>query len=303
MASAAEELRLNTIRFLAVDAIEKAKSGHPGAPMGAAGIAFTLWDRFLRHNPANPKWPNRDRFVLSAGHASMLLYALLYLTGYALTLEDIKNFRQWESKTPGHPERGVTPGVEASTGPLGQGFGECVGLAMAEAFLAARYNRPGFDVINHYTYTLCSDGDLMEGISAEAASLAGHLKLGKLICLYDDNQISIEGATSITFTEDVAGRFRAYGWQVIGPVGGLDLEAMDKAIREAQSDPTRPTLIICRTTLGYGSPRKGGTSSAHGEPLGVEETIAAKQNLGWEYPESFTVPPEVLDYFRQAQTV
>ncbi len=301
MTSTAEELRLNTIRFLAVDAVEQAKSGHPGMPMGAAGIAYVLWDRFLRHNPSNPKWYNRDRFLLSAGHASMLLYSLLYLTGYDITIEDIKNFRQWGSKTPGHPERGITPGVEATTGPLGQGFGESVGIAIAEAFLAARYNRQGFNVVDHYTYSLCSDGDLMEGLSSEAASLAGHLKLGKLICLYDDNKISIEGATSITFTEDVAGRFRAYGWQVIGPVDGLNLEAISAALREARSEPARPSLIICKTVIGYGSPRKADTSAAHGEPLGPEEAAAAKKNLGWEYPEPFTVPAEVLTYFRQAQ--
>lgn len=301
MASAAEELRLNTIRFLAIDAIEKAGSGHPGMPMGAAGLAYVLWDRFLRHNPTNPQWVNRDRFVLSSGHASMLLYALLYLTGYELTLDDIKDFRQWGSKTPGHPERGVTPGVEATTGPLGQGFGESVGLALAEAFLAARYNRPGFNVVDHYTYAICSDGDLMEGLSSEAASLAGHLKLGKLICLYDDNKISIDGATSLTFTEDVAERFRAYGWQVRGPVDGLSLEDVETALREARADSAHPSLIICRTTIGYGSPRKEGTSSAHGEPLGSEETTAAKKNLGWTYPEPFTVPTEVLAHFRQAQ--
>lgn len=301
MITAAEKLRLNTIRFLAVDAVEKAKSGHPGMPMGASAVAYVLWDRFLRHNPTNPQWCNRDRFLLSAGHASMLLYAMLYLTGYDLTLDDLKDFRQWDSKTPGHPERGITPGVEATTGPLGQGFAEGVGVAIAEAFLAAHYNRPGFSIIDHYTYTICSDGDLMEGISSEAASLAGNLKLGKLICLYDDNKISIEGATSITFTEDVAGRFRAYGWQVIGPVDGFDIEAMDAALREARADSAAPSLIICRTVIGYGSPRKEGTSSAHGEPLGPEEASAAKKNLGWEYPEPFTVPPEVLAYFRQAQ--
>ncbi|MCL2150488.1 MAG: transketolase [Dehalococcoidia bacterium] len=301
MSSVAEELRLSTIRFLAVDAIEKARSGHPGAPMGAASVAYVLWDRFLRHNPANPNWCNRDRFVLSAGHASMLLYALLYLTGYDLTLEDIKNFRQWGSKTPGHPERGMTPGIEATTGPLGQGFGESVGLAYAETFLAARYNRPGFNIVDHHTYVLCSDGDLMEGVSSEAASLAGHLKLGKLICLYDDNKISIEGATNLTFTEDIAGRFRAYDWQVIDSVDGLNPEAVDAALRKARAESARPSLIICKTIIGYGSPHKEGTSSAHGEPLGPGEVAAAKKNLGWEYPEPFTVPPEVLAYFRQAQ--
>jgi transketolase len=302
MPSAAEELRLNTIRFLAVDAVEQAKSGHPGAPMGAAGIAYVLWDRFLRHNPVNPKWCNRDRFLLSAGHASMLLYAMLYLTGYDLTLDDIMSFRQWGSKTPGHPEWGTTPGVEATTGPLGQGFGEGVGIAIAESFLAARFNRPGFKVVDHCTYALCSDGDLMEGISSEAASLAGHLKLGKLIYLYDDNEISIEGSTNLTFTEDVRKRFEAYDWQVIGPVDGLNLEALDAALREAQADEAHPSLIVCKTIIGYGAPHKEGTGSAHGEPLGPEEAAAAKQNLGWTYPEPFTVPPEILDYFRQAQS-
>jgi transketolase len=301
MASAAEELRLNTLRFLAVDAVEKAKSGHPGAPMGAAALAYVLWDRHLRHNPLNPKWCNRDRFILSAGHASMLLYAMLYLTGYDLTLEDIKNFRQWGSKTPGHPEWGVTPGVEATTGPLGQGFGEGVGIAIAEQFLAARYNRPGFNVVDHYTYALCSDGDLMEGISSEAASLAGHLKLGKLIYLYDDNKITIEGSTGLAFTEDPRQRFEAYGWQVIGPVDGLNLEEIDAAIRQAQVETARPSIIICKTVIGYGSPHKEGTGAAHGEPLGPEETVLTKQNLGWHYTEPFIVPPEVADYFRQAQ--
>ncbi|MCL2707324.1 MAG: transketolase [Dehalococcoidia bacterium] len=293
-----DELCINTIRFLAVDAIEKANSGHPGAPMGMAPMAYTLWQRFLKHNPTNPKWADRDRFILSAGHASMLLYALLYLNGYDLTLDDIKNFRQWGSRTPGHPEHGVTPGVEATTGPLGQGFVNGIGMAIAERHLAARFNRPGFSIVNHYTYVICSDGDLMEGITSEAASIAGTLKLGKLIYLYDNNNITIEGATSLTFQEDVAQRFMAYGWQVIGPISGMDVSAVDQAVSEAQTDSERPSIIICNTTIGYGAPNKSGTPSAHGEPLGKEETLLAKQQLNWTYSEPFTVPDTVLQFFR-----
>ncbi len=293
-----EELCLNTIRFLAVDAVEKANSGHPGAPMDMAAMAYTLWQRFLKHNPHNPDWTDRDRFILSAGHASMLLYALLYLTGYDLSLDDIKNFRQWGSRTPGHPEYGTTPGVEATTGPLGQGFANGVGMAIAERHLAARYNKPGFNIVDHYTYAICSDGDLMEGVASEAASLAGTLKLGKLIYLYDNNHITIEGSTNITFKEDVGQRFRAYGWQVIGPIEGISVEAIDAAIRQARSDSEHPSLIICNTTIGYGSPNKAGTNHAHGEPLGKEETLLAKQKLGWTYPEPFTVPDDVLRHFR-----
>jgi transketolase len=300
MLSQFESLALNTIRFLAVDAVERANSGHPGAPMGAAGIAFVLWDKFLRHNPTDPMWPNRDRFILSAGHASMLLYAMLYLTGYDLSLEDITQFRQWKSKTPGHPEYGVTPGVEATTGPLGQGFANGVGMAIAEQFLAARYNRPGYEIIDHYTYALCSDGDLMEGVSAEAASLAGHLKLGKLIYFYDDNKVTIEGGTEATFTEDVEERFRAYGWQVLGPIDGPDLDEIAGAVCQAKANRTHPSLIICRTTLGFGSPHKAGTCAAHGEPLGKDEVSLSKAALGWTSQETFTVPPEVLGHFRQA---
>jgi len=293
-----EELCLNTIRFLAVDAVEKANSGHPGAPMGMAAMAYTLWQRFLKHNPNNPDWADRDRFLLSAGHASILLYGLLYLTGYDLSLDDIKMFRQWGSLTPGHPEHGITAGVEATTGPLGQGFANGVGMAIAERHLAARYNKPGFAIVDHYTYSICSDGDLMEGVSSEAASLAGTLKLGKLIYLYDDNNISIEGNTAITFREDVGQRFRAYGWQVIGPIDGMKVEVVDAAIRQARSDNEHPSLIICNTTIGYGSPNKEGTCHAHGEPLGKEETLLAKQKLGWTYPEPFTVPDDVLKHFR-----
>jgi len=301
MAQDFEGLCLNTIRFLAVDAVEKASSGHPGAPMGMAAMAYVLWQRFLKYNPGNPGWPDRDRFVLSAGHASMLLYALLYLSGYDLSLEDIKQFRQWGSKTPGHPEYGVTPGVEATTGPLGQGFANGVGMAIAERFLAARYNRPGHEIINHYTYAICSDGDIMEGVASEAASLAGTLKLGKLIYLYDDNDVSIEGSTDCTLREDVGQRFRAYGWGVIGPIDGMSIAAVDKAIRQAKSDSEHPSLIICRTVIGYGSPNKAGTGHAHGEPLGKEETLLAKQKLGWPYQEPFSVPDEVLAHFRKAK--
>ncbi len=297
MAQNFEELCLNTIRFLAVDAIEKANSGHPGAPMGMAAMTYTLWQRFLKHNPSNPDWADRDRFILSAGHASMLLYAMLYLNGYDLSLNDIKMFRQWGSRTPGHPEHGITAGVEATTGPLGQGFANGVGMAIAERHLAARYNKPGFNIVDHYTYAICSDGDLMEGVASEAASLAGTLKLGRLIYLYDDNNISIEGNTDITFKEDVGQRFRAYGWQVIGPIDGMSIEAVDTAIKQARSDSEHPSLIICNTTIGYGSPNRAGTGQAHGEPLGKEETLLAKRRLDWTYPGTFTVPDDVLKHF------
>ena len=295
-----DELCINTMRFLAVDAVQKANSGHPGAPMGAAAMAYVLWDRFLKHNPGDPKWPDRDRFVLSCGHASAMLYALLYLTGYRLPLEELKQFRQWGSKTPGHSEYGPTPGVETTTGPLGQGFANGVGMAIAERWLAANYNRPGHEIINHYIYAIVSDGDLMEGVSSEAASLAGTLRLGKLIYLYDDNDISIEGNTDITFTENVSQRFQAYGWHVVGPINGLDIASVDSAIRMAQAESSRPSLIICQTIIGYGSPNKAGTASAHGEPLGEEEVRLAKERLGWTYEQPFTVPPEVLAHFRQA---
>ncbi len=293
-------LCINTIRFLAVDAVEKAKSGHPGTPMGAAAMAYVLWDRFLKHNPGDPKWANRDRFVLSAGHASMLLYSLLYLTGY-LSLEDIKQFRQWGSRTPGHPEYGLVPGVEATTGPLGQGFANGVGMAIAERWLAQHYNRPGHEIIDHYVYALVSDGDIQEGITSEAASLAGLLRLGKLIYLYDDNDISIEGKTSLAFAENVPQRFQSYGWHVVDPIDGMDISAVDSAIRMAQAATDRPSLIICRTIIGYGSPNKAGTAATHGEPLGEEEVRLTKENLGWEYREPFTVPPEVLAHMRQAK--
>jgi len=296
-----DELCINSIRFLAVDAVEKANSGHPGTPMGAAPMAYVLWDRFLKHNPGDPKWPGRDRFVLSAGHASAMLYALLHLTGYDLPLDEIKQFRQWGSRTPGHPEYGVVPGVETTTGPLGQGFGNGVGMAIAERWLAQHYNRPEHEIINHYTYAIVSDGDLQEGVASEAASLAGTLHLGKLVYLYDDNDISIEGSTSIAFAENVAQRFQSYDWHVIGPIDGMDTSSVDSAIRMAQAEKARPSLIICHTVIGYGSPNKAGTASAHGEPLGEEETRLTKERLGWPYEEPFTVPPEVLAHLRQAQ--
>ncbi|MDP7410018.1 MAG: transketolase [Dehalococcoidales bacterium] len=295
-----DELCINTMRFLSVDAVEKAKSGHPGTPMGAAPMAYVLWDRFLKHNPGDPKWPNRDRFVLSCGHASMLLYSLLYLTGYGLTLNDIKNFRQWGSKSPGHLEYGPTPGVETTTGPLGQGVGNAVGMAIAEKWLAENYNRPGFEIINHFTYAMLSDGDMEEGVSSEVASLAGALRLGKIIFLYDANDISIEGKASITLAENVPQRFRSYGWHTIGPIDGMDVADVDVAIRAAQAETNRPSLIICRTTIGYGSPNKAGTAAAHGEPLGLEEVLLTRQKVGWSY-EPFTVPAEALAHFRRTR--
>ncbi|MFC1872114.1 transketolase [Chloroflexota bacterium] len=302
MAEASDEkLLINTIRFLAVDAVDKANSGHPGAPMGMAPLAYVLWDNFLSHNPADPAWPNRDRFILSAGHASALIYAMLHLTGYDLSLEEIKQFRQWGSRTPGHPEHGLTPGVETTSGPLGQGFTNGVGMALAERWLAARFNQPGHEIISHYTYALVSDGEMMEGVSSEAASLAGTLGLGKLIYLYDANKISIEGSTDAAFTEDVATRFKGYHWQVIGPVDGLDTPAITNAIGEARANTTQPSLIICRTTIGYGSPNKAGKASVHGEPLGAEETLRTKQALGWAYSEPFTVPEEAYRHLQKAK--
>lgn len=291
---------INTIRFLAVDAVQKANSGHPGLPMGAAVMAYALWTRHMRYNPRNPDWFNRDRFILSAGHGSMLLYALLYLTGYDVSLDDIKQFRQWGSITPGHPEATLTPGVEVTTGPLGQGFANAVGMAVAERFLAERFNRPDAALVDHYTYAIVSDGDLMEGVSAEAASYAGTQRLGKLIYLYDSNQISIEGDTQVTYREDVAERFRGYGWQVIGPIDGLDLEAVDGALQVAKRNLEQPTLIICRTVIGYGSPNKASTGEVHGAPLGPEEVALTKKNLGWPLEPEFYVPDDVLAHFRQA---
>lgn len=290
---------INTIRFLAVDAVQKARSGHPGAPMGAAPMAYVLWDRFLKHNPSNPHWLDRDRFVLSAGHASMLLYALLHLTGYDLSLMEIQNFRQWESKTPGHPEYGVTPGVEVTTGPLGQGISNAVGMAMAERWLAHRYNKPGHAIVDHRTFVLASDGDLQEGVASEAASLAGTLGLGKLVVLYDDNGIQIEGSTDLAFLEDVARRFEAYGWGVVGPVDGLDLNGIEAALETAIADGDRPSLILCRTTIGYGSPQEG-TAKVHGEPLGEANALAAKEKLGWPKDPVFHIPDDVREHMRGA---
>lgn len=289
----------NAIRALAIDAVQRANSGHPGLPLGTADIAYVMWDRFLRHNPADPAWPNRDRFVLSAGHGSAMLYALLYLTGYDLPLDELLNFRQWGSRTPGHPEYGLTPGVEATTGPLGQGFGTGVGMALAEAMLAARFNRPGFPIVDHYTYALVSDGDLMEGVASEAASLAGHLGLGKLIYLYDDNHITIEGSTDLAFTEDVAARFRAYDWHVQN-VDGYDQPAITEAIRLAQAETARPSLIVARTHIGYGSPHKQDLAAAHGAPLGEEEVRLTKEAIGWPGDARFWVPDAVQDHFRLA---
>jgi transketolase len=295
-----DEVCVNTIRFLSVDAVQKAGSGHPGLPMGAAAMAYVLWTRFFKHNPSNPEWYDRDRFVLSAGHGSMLLYSLLHLTGYNLPLEQIKQFRQWGSMTPGHPERGVTPGVETTTGPLGQGFGNAVGLAMTERRLAACYNRQGFEIIDHFTYVIVSDGDLMEGVAAEAASLAGHLRLGKLICLYDDNHVTLAGGTDLAFTEDCARRFEAYGWHVQSIADGNQLTAVEGALRTAHSEAERPTLILVRTHLGYGSPHKQDSFEAHGSPLGADEVRLTKQNLNWPTEPTFYIPEKALVYFRLA---
>jgi transketolase len=298
--SALDDLCINTIRFLAVDAVQKANSGHPGMPMGAAPMAYVLWTRYLRHNPVNPGWFDRDRFVLSAGHGSMLLYALLHLTGYDLPLAEIERFRQWGSKTPGHPERGVTPGIETTTGPLGQGFGNAVGMAIAEAYLAARYNRPGSAVIDHFTYCLAGDGDLMEGVASEAASLAGHLRLGKLVCLYDDNRISLAASTDLSFTEDRAGRFAAYGWHVQTVDDGNDRAAIHAALEAARAETVRPSLICVRTHIGYGSPHKQDSFEAHGSPLGKEEVQLTKERLGWPLEPPFYLPEEALRHFRLA---
>ncbi len=296
-----DELCIDTIRTLSIDMVQKANSGHPGLPLGASPMAYVLWQRYLRHNPRNPHWPDRDRFVLSAGHGCALLYSLLHLTGYDLTLDDLEAFRQWGSRTPGHPETHLTPGVEATTGPLGQGTANAVGMAIAERFLAARYNRPGHEIVNHRTFALVGDGDLMEGISSEAGSLAGHLKLGKLVYLYDDNHVSLDGPTRQAFTEDVLRRYEAYDWQVLRVEdGNSDLDAIDGAIEVAVSQQNRPTIIAVRTTIGYGSPHKAGTSAAHGSPLGVEEVALTKKALGWEWTDAFHEPPEALEHFRTA---
>ncbi|MFQ5569775.1 MAG: transketolase [Rhodothermales bacterium] len=297
-----DELTINTIRFLAVDAVQRANSGHPGMPMGAAPMAYALWHRHLKHNPKDPAWPDRDRFILSAGHGSMLLYALLHLTGYDLSLEDLRDFRQFGSKTPGHPENFITPGVETTTGPLGQGFANGVGMAVAERFLAAHFNQPGFPLFDHHTYAIVSDGDLMEGVTHEAASLAGHLGLGKLIYLYDDNKISIDGSTDLAFTEDVLKRFEAYGWHVQRVDDGNDLTAIDAAIVAAREEAERPSLIAVRTIIGFGSPNKQNTAGVHGSPLGEEEVALTRRNLGWPEDRTFYVPEAVREHLREAAT-
>ncbi len=295
-----EELAINTIRFLSVDAVQKAESGHPGTPMALAPAAYVLWHRHLRHNPEDPRWPDRDRFVLSNGHASMLLYSLLHLTGYDLPMEEIKNFRQWESMTPGHPENFMTPGVETTTGPLGQGFASGVGMAIAERFLAAHFNEDGFPLVDHHTYAFCSDGDVMEGVSHEAASLAGHLGLSKLVYIYDDNHITIDGDTALAFTEDTGKRFEAYGWHVQHVDDGNDLDAIDEAIRKAKEETERPSFIVMRTEIGYGSPGKQGKASAHGSPLGEDEVEKTKKNLGWPTGKPFHVPDEAREHMTEA---
>lgn len=290
---------INTLRFLSADGVQKANSGHPGLPMGAAAMAFTIWTKHLRHSPRNPKWMGRDRFILSGGHGSMLLYSLLHLTGYDVSLEQLQNFRQWGSITPGHPEYGLTPGVEVTTGPLGQGFATGVGMAISASHLAATFNKPGHELIDAYIYAIVTDGDLMEGVASEAASLAGHLSLGRLIYLYDDNHISIDGSTDLAFTEDRAKRFESYGWHVQIVEDGNDVDAIDKAIKTAKADP-RPSIIMCRTIIGFGAPNRQGTSKAHGEPLGDEELNAAKDNLGWEKEPRFFIPDDVLAFYRKA---
>jgi transketolase len=292
---------INAIRFLSVDMVQQAKSGHPGLPLGAAPMAYVVWDRFLRHNPVNPRWWDRDRFVLSAGHGSALLYSLLHLTGYDLPLDQIKRFRQWGSLTPGHPESELTPGVEATTGPLGQGVANAVGMAIAEEHLAARYNKPDHELFDHYTYVIAGDGDLMEGVQSEAASLAGHLGLGKLIVLYDNNHVTLSATTSVAFSEDVGARHRAYGWHVQEVGDGNDIAAIERAVRAAQETADRPSLIVVQTVLGYGSPDKQGSFEAHGNPLGVEEVAKTKQNLGWPAQPAFYVPDDVLAHLRGAR--
>jgi transketolase len=292
---------VNTLRFLSVDMVEKAKSGHPGLPLGAAPMAYVLWDKFLRFNPQNPQWANRDRFVLSAGHGSALLYSLLHLSGYDLPLEELEQFRRFGSRTPGHPEHGLTAGVEATTGPLGQGFAMGIGMALAQRYLASRFNRAGYPVVDHWTYALCSDGDLMEGISSEAASFAGTLKVGKLVYLYDDNHVSLEGPTSWAFTENVGARFEAYGWRVMHVEDGNDLGAIEAALRDAREHPEAPQLIRVRTHIGYGSPKQD-TKDAHGEPLGPEATRSTKEKLGWPLSPPFLVPPEAEAYRSRCRT-
>ncbi|PWK09570.1 transketolase [Tumebacillus permanentifrigoris] len=300
MSANLDQLAITAIRTLSIDMIDKANSGHPGLPMGAAPMAYELWAKHLKHNPANPTWFDRDRFVLSAGHGSALLYALLHLTGYDLPLEQLQEFRQWGSKTPGHPEFGHTPGVEATTGPLGQGIGMAVGMAMAEAHLAATYNKDGYEIISHYTYALCGDGDLMEGVSAEAASMAGHMGLGKLVVLYDSNDISLDGHLSFAFTESVQKRFESYGWQYLRVEDGTDIHAIGEAIQQAQTDLQHPTLIEVRTIIGHGSPNRQGTSKAHGSPLGAEEAKLTKEAYGWEHA-PFEIPQDIREHFNQVK--
>jgi transketolase len=295
-----EELCINTIRILSADAVQNANSGHPGMPMGFAAAGFTLWDKFLKHNPKDPSWFDRDRFILSAGHGSMLLYSLLHLTGYDLPLDELKRFRRLGSKTPGHPERGSTPGVEVSTGPLGQGFSNGVGMAIAEAWLSARFNRPGHNIVDHYTYAVCGDGDLMEGITQEAASFAGHLKLGKMVYLYDQNGITLAGASGLTFTEDVRKRFDAYGWHTVQVTDGNNIDQVAAAIREAQAETSAPSLILVRTHIGFGSPNKHDNFSSHGAALGEEELAATKKALGWPTTDKFYLPEDAVAYFRKA---
>ena len=295
-----DKLCINTLRFLSVDAVQKANSGHPGLPLGAATIVYVIWNHFLKFNPRDPSWTDRDRFVLSAGHGCALLYSVLHLTGFDLPLEELKRFRQWGSRTPGHPEYRKTPGVEATTGPLGQGFANAVGMAVAEASLAARFNKPGHEIVNHFTYTLASDGDLMEGVSNEAASLAGHLRLGKLIALYDNNHITIEGKTSLTFSENRLARFAALGWHTQEVADGNDVESLKTAIQNAQDTNDRPSFISVVTHIGYGSPNKQDTAAAHGEPLGEAEVRLTKQALGWPVEPVFYVPAEALEHFRLA---
>jgi transketolase len=301
MPSPLETLAINTVRTLAMDAVQKADSGHPGTPMALAPLGYALFTKHMKHDPSDPGWVDRDRFVLSCGHASMLLYSCLYLTGYELTLEDLKQFRQWGSKTPGHPELHFTPGVETTTGPLGQGIGNAVGMAVAEAHLAATFNTGGDAIIDHFTWFICSDGDLMEGISHEAASYAGHQKLGKLIGFYDDNNITIDGSTDLTFTDDTAKRFEAYGWQVLHISDVNDLDQIDRAVAAAKAETTKPTLVVTKTHIGFGSPNKQDTAKAHGEPLGKDEILLTKKNLGWPWTEPFFVPDEALAHWRQAK--
>lgn len=300
MTNTLDQQCIDTLRFLSVDAVQRANSGHPGMPLGAAPMAYALWTQFLKCNPANPDWADRDRFVLSVGHGSALLYSLLHLSGYDLSLDDIKAFRQWGSKAPGHPERGHTPGVEVTTGPLGQGFANAVGMAIGEAQLAARYNRPGHAVIDHHTYVIVGDGDLMEGVAAEATSLAGHLKLGKLVCLYDDNRVTLSAGTDMAFTEDRAARFEACGWHTVAVADGNDVEAIAAALQAARSQASRPSLILVRTHIGYGSPNKHDSFEAHGSPLGVEEVRLTKQRLGWPIEPPFLIPEPALAHMRQA---